>query len=41
MYDEIETAGLKGRDFLSTQDWSVDELETLFSPGFWRIRPST
>ncbi len=31
MYDEIETAGLKGRDFLSTQDWSVDELETLFS----------
>ena len=31
MYDHIETAGLKGRDFLSTQDWSVDELETLFS----------
>jgi N-acetylornithine carbamoyltransferase len=31
VYDEIETAGLKGRDFLSTQDWSVDELETLFS----------
>ena len=23
-------AGLKGRDFLSTQDWSKDELETLF-----------
>ena len=31
MYDSIEEAGLKGRDFLSTQDWSVDELETLFS----------
>lgn len=31
MYDQIEAAGLKGRDFLSTQDWSVDELETLFS----------
>ncbi|MDP2469991.1 MAG: ornithine carbamoyltransferase [Candidatus Palauibacterales bacterium] len=31
MYDRIESAGLKGRDFLSTQDWSVDELETLFS----------
>jgi ornithine carbamoyltransferase len=22
---------LKGRDFVSTQDWTVDELETLFS----------
>jgi N-acetylornithine carbamoyltransferase len=31
VYDSIEEAGLKGRDFLSTQDWSVDELETLFS----------
>jgi N-acetylornithine carbamoyltransferase len=31
VYEKIETAGLKGRDFLSTQDWSVDELETLFS----------
>ena len=31
MYDQIEAAGLKGRDFLSTQDWSIDELETLFS----------
>ncbi len=31
MYDKIEDAGLKGRDFLSTQDWSIDELETLFS----------
>ena len=31
MYDQIEQAGLKGRDFLSTQDWSIDELETLFS----------
>ena len=31
MYDQIEEAGLKGRDFLSTQDWSIDELETLFS----------
>jgi N-acetylornithine carbamoyltransferase len=31
VYDQIEAAGLKGRDFLSTQDWSVDELETLFS----------
>lgn len=30
MCDQIETAGLKGRDFLSTQDWSVEELETLF-----------
>jgi N-acetylornithine carbamoyltransferase len=30
VYDSIEEAGLKGRDFLSTQDWSVDELETLF-----------
>ncbi len=30
MYDDIDTAGLKGRDFLSTQDWSLDELETLF-----------
>ncbi len=31
MYDSIDAAGLKGRDFLSTQDWSVDELETLFA----------
>jgi len=31
VYDQIETAGLKGRDFLSTQDWSVEELEKLFS----------
>jgi N-acetylornithine carbamoyltransferase len=31
VYDQIEQAGLKGRDFLSTQDWSIDELETLFS----------
>jgi N-acetylornithine carbamoyltransferase len=31
VYDQIEEAGLKGRDFLSTQDWSIDELETLFS----------
>jgi ornithine carbamoyltransferase len=31
VYDQIEAAGLKGRDFLSTQDWSIDELETLFS----------
>ena len=31
MYDPIDAAGLKGRDFLSTQDWNVDELETLFS----------
>jgi len=30
VYDEIEAAGLKGRDFLTTEDWSVDELETLF-----------
>ncbi|MBT8462411.1 MAG: ornithine carbamoyltransferase [Gemmatimonadetes bacterium] len=27
----MDAAGLKGRDFLSTQDWSVDELETLFA----------
>jgi len=27
----IEKAGLKGRDFLSTQDWSLNELEALFS----------
>ena len=25
------TTDLKGRDFLSTQDWSVAELETLFT----------
>ncbi len=31
MYTDIATAGLQGRSFLSTQDWSVDELETLFS----------
>jgi ornithine carbamoyltransferase len=31
MYTDIEAAGLQGRNFLSTQDWSVDELETLFS----------
>jgi ornithine carbamoyltransferase len=31
MYDEIENAGLKGRDLLTTEDWSVEELETLFS----------
>ena len=31
MYTDIATAGLQGRNFLSTQDWSVDELETLFS----------
>ena len=31
MYSEIDAAGLKGRDFLSTQDWSAEELETLFS----------
>jgi N-acetylornithine carbamoyltransferase len=31
VYESIDAAGLKGRDFLSTQDWSVDELETLFS----------
>ena len=31
MYDQIDGAGLKGRDFLSTQDWSAEELETLFS----------
>ncbi len=31
MYESIDAAGLKGRDFLSTQDWSVDELETLFA----------
>ena len=30
-YEEIAAAGLKGRDFLSTQDWSMNELETLFS----------
>ena len=30
MYDQIEAAGLKGRDFLTTQDWTVEELETLF-----------
>lgn len=30
-HDEIAAAGLKGRDFLSTQDWSLPELETLFS----------
>jgi N-acetylornithine carbamoyltransferase len=30
MYDEIKSAGLKGRDFLSTEDWSADELQTLF-----------
>jgi N-acetylornithine carbamoyltransferase len=29
VYDEIESAGLKGRDFLSTQDWTLEELETL------------
>ncbi len=29
-YDEIPEAGLRGRDFLSTQDWSLGELETLF-----------
>jgi ornithine carbamoyltransferase len=31
MYDEIESTDLKGRDLLSTQDWSLDELEALFS----------
>ena len=31
MYDQIDGTGLKGRDFLSTQDWSAEELETLFS----------
>ena len=31
MHDQIEEAGLEGRDFLSTQEWSIDELETLFS----------
>ncbi len=31
MYTDIAAAGLQGRNFLSTQDWSVDELETLFS----------
>ncbi|MFV2007425.1 MAG: ornithine carbamoyltransferase [Longimicrobiales bacterium] len=31
MYDEIENAGLEGRDLLTTEDWSVEELETLFS----------
>ncbi len=31
MYSEIDTAGLRGRDFLSTQDWSTEELEALFS----------
>ena len=31
MYDQIEEASLEGRDFLSTQDWSIVELETLFS----------
>jgi N-acetylornithine carbamoyltransferase len=30
-YDIIETANLGGRDFLSTEDWTVAELETLFS----------
>lgn len=29
MHDD-RVAGLKGRDFLSTQDWSLDELEALF-----------
>ena len=31
MYTDIAAAGLQGRNFLSTQDWSVNELETLFS----------
>jgi N-acetylornithine carbamoyltransferase len=31
MYEELLTPGLKGRHFITTQDWSVDELETLFS----------
>ncbi len=30
MYDDLSAAGLKGRHFLSTQDWTVAELETLF-----------
>jgi len=29
--EEIAAAGLKGRDVLTTQDWSLQELETLFS----------
>jgi N-acetylornithine carbamoyltransferase len=31
MYGEIQQAGLKGRDLVTTQDWTVVELETLFS----------
>jgi ornithine carbamoyltransferase len=31
MYDEIEKSGLRGRDFLTTEDWSLEELETLFA----------
>jgi N-acetylornithine carbamoyltransferase len=31
VYPDIDAAGLKGRDFLSTQDWSIDELNALFS----------
>ncbi len=31
MYEEYLRPELKGRDFITTQDWSVDELETLFS----------
>jgi N-acetylornithine carbamoyltransferase len=31
MYEDLPVAGLEGRDFLSTEDWTVDELETLFA----------
>jgi N-acetylornithine carbamoyltransferase len=31
MFEEYLMPDLKGRDFISTQDWSVSELETLFS----------
>ena len=31
MYEEYLRPELKGRDFITTQDWSVEELESLFS----------
>ncbi len=31
MYEDLLRPELKGRDFLTTQDWSLDELETLFA----------
>ena len=31
MYEQFQRPELKGRDFISTQDWSVEELESLFT----------